>query len=54
MDIVKMNVPTSAAIKPIIVNASRIIRVQKINFSAAWVALPLCFTAGIISGSGTG
>src|SRR5438128_9667662 len=47
-----INLPTNAAKIPIAVIASSATSVQKINFSAACVALPLCFTAAILIGGG--
>src|SRR5947208_5103387 len=51
-EIEKMNAPTTAARNPIAVTTSSATSVQKINFSAACVALPLCFTAAILIGGG--
>ena len=49
-EIAAINVPTNAAKIPIAVIASSATSVQKINFSAACVALPLCFTAASLIG----
>src|SRR6266513_4899001 len=46
-------VPIIAASRPMPVSASSATRVQKINFSAACMALPLCFMGAILGGGGT-
>src|SRR5438093_13635751 len=48
---VARNAQTSAANISRKVTTSKATSVQKINFSAAWVALPLCFINAIIIGS---
>src|SRR5437016_2212237 len=45
-------VPIIAASRPMPVSASSATRVQKINFSAACMALPLCFMGAILGGGG--
>src|SRR5437667_790528 len=42
--------PSRLDAKPITTTHSSATSVQKINFSAAWVALPLCFMAAILVG----
>src|SRR5437667_8911562 len=45
-------VPTMVDAMPMPTTQRRAMSVQKINFSAAWVALPLCFMAAILFGAG--
>src|SRR5207247_2401973 len=45
-------VPTRIDAMPITTTPSSATSVQKINFSAAWVALPLCFMTAILIGGG--
>src|SRR5205809_3681339 len=44
--------PSRLDAKPMNITHSSAMSVQKINFSAAWVALPLCFTSTILIGGG--
>src|SRR5437016_912702 len=44
--------PTSIDAMPMTTTPSSATSVQKINFSAAWVALPLCFMPAILIGGG--
>src|SRR2546427_12640139 len=46
------NLPTRIDAMPMTTRHSSATSVQKINFSAAWVALPLCFMTAILIGGG--
>src|SRR6266542_2979443 len=46
-------VPTRIDAMPMTTTHNSATSVQKINFSAAWVALPLCFTPAILIGGGS-